>query len=289
MSTSVQKLLENSISVFVDNYHYYACLIQRCAILWTDKVPTAGVRIMPNGVIELLINPEFFFNLSSKERVGLLMHEMLHLISDHIVRSLGLHPSRANVSMDTAINQYIPLPYLPPGALLHNNQKIQLPPMQNFEMYYNLLAEDLDIERKQIKKKYQGGLEKNSASKKDQNKSGKPQTEKEKKQEQKKEQQNQLKELLEKQRMIEIDKENCLNSQKMKLEEMVKIAGSQQEVSQIKNQLTSVIKDQSEIIDRQNKISSVLEELSMREVSLSALAIKEKQQKIKTLMEEIYE
>lgn len=150
-------VMKEAISILLNYEPYLACLVQRCTRVYTDKVPTAAVRIMPAGVIELLINPEFFYNQSQEERVGLIWHEMYHLICDHINRSWGLDHKRANISMDEAINQLIPRELLPKRAILpeyFNHEKNKA-----FEFYYNLHLQRDDADKYQQPKAYQGGVD----------------------------------------------------------------------------------------------------------------------------------
>ncbi len=275
---SVQKLFEETVNILIDNYQYYACLVQRCVILWTEKIPTAAVRIMPNSTIEMVINPEFFYNLSDKQRVGLIKHELLHLMNDHISRSLGLNPKIANVAMDTAINQFIPTIFLPPGALLDNNQKIELPPLENFEVYYNLLMNDPAINKKQVKKKYKGGLEKKQ---KKSNKSSK--------EEEKNQMKEVLKQLFDQQIRIEKDKENSLKSQREKLTEAKKIANDLSVFDELKELQSPILEKQSSHKKLQNQISDLLKELKMDDLSSEVTQVQEKLSSVEKDMGSLYE
>lgn len=149
--------MDKTVSILLSYEPFMACLVQRCKLRWTDKCPTAGVRILPGGVIELLVNPEFFYLQSEAARVGLIWHEMYHLICGHIDRSYGLDPHTANVAMDEAINQLIPQKFLPKKAILpeyFNHEK-----RQAFEVYYNLHKKRGDAAKYQQKKEYQGGID----------------------------------------------------------------------------------------------------------------------------------
>ena len=275
---SVQKLFEESVNVLIDSYQYYACLVQRCAILWTDKVPTAAVRIMPNSIIEMVVNPEFFYNLSDKQRVGLIKHELLHLMNDHISRSLGLNPKIANVAMDTAINQLIPKPFLPPGALLDNNQKIELPALESFEIYYNKLMNDPAINKKQVQKKYKGGLEKQQKQK-----------QKNKKEEEKNQMKEVLKQLFDQQVRIEGEKEGSVKSQKDKYLEAKKIANDQSVFDDLKVKQAPVTEKQKLSSNLQGQIETLLKELKMDDLIPDLTPVKKKISEVQTSMEKIYE
>ena len=137
------KMYEDSSSILLEHFPFYAYLLQRFILIWTTDIKTAGVRIMPRGNIELLINPEFFALLADKERPGLLLHEILHIASKHLKRGIGLSDKdKGNRAMDTEINQVIPLSMLPMGALLPDNQSVPLPENEPFEVYYRLLPSE---------------------------------------------------------------------------------------------------------------------------------------------------
>ncbi len=130
--------MEKTRVFLATKYPFYAAMLNQCVFKWSKQVPTAGVRINLAGNAELAVNKEFFYGLDEHARVGLLIHEMLHLSMKHITRAKGLEPRRANVAMDIAINQYIPKEMLPPGALLPN--QFQLAPGKAFEHYYAELS-----------------------------------------------------------------------------------------------------------------------------------------------------
>lgn len=114
-----------SISVariqLVSAFPYYGEILQNCLFSWSPSVGTAGVGLDKKGRVHLVVSPKFWDELSEPHRVGLLMHEMLHLAMDHNVgakRDQGMVHKLANIAEDIAINQYIPSDLLPNGALL---------------------------------------------------------------------------------------------------------------------------------------------------------------------------
>jgi len=121
---------------------FYAILLQKHSFHWCDDVKTAGVGITAKGVPVLYISPKFFLSLNKFERVGLLMHEMLHVVMRHIARGKELHQKIANISMDIAINQLIPVELLPTGALLP--EQFDLKAGESFEFYYVALLNQMD-------------------------------------------------------------------------------------------------------------------------------------------------
>lgn len=87
-------------------------------------------------------NPEFLLSLSPQQRVGLLVHEVMHIAYGHAWRRGGREPKRFNVSADLAINGPIRDAKfsLPPGALFPGSGQFRdLPPNLSAEEYYNRL------------------------------------------------------------------------------------------------------------------------------------------------------
>lgn len=150
-------MLEKEISLLLSIEPYFGVLCQKCRIKWSEEIPTAGVRIMPQGVIEMIVNPEFYFLKTQHEKVGLIWHELLHLVANDVKNYIGLDPNRANIAMDEANNQYIKPQYLPKRAILPEFFKHER--NKPFEYYYNLHLKRDDSQKYQQKKKYEGGLD----------------------------------------------------------------------------------------------------------------------------------
>lgn len=257
-----QKFLEQTVGMLIESYPFFGCLVQRCSINWTFAMPTAAVRVLPNGNLEMVINPEFFCQLTPKERVGLVLHEMYHLTCDHLSRSFGLDGQIANIAMDTAINQHIPIDYLPPGALLPDNvvhlenrvrkaqgeAEIKLDHMQAFEVYYNILKTEFDrqhIQKMQNPHKFEGSLDAN-------NQPQKPQTP-----EEKKKQEEQMKKML----------EEILQEEKNLEEEKQKLLASKTQLSAAERKtLSEVVETQKQLVEDQKTISDLIKKMNMPEI-----------------------
>lgn len=72
---------------------------------FSKKVPTAGVCI--EGInYKLIVNPDFWDSLSNDHKQGLILHEALHIILNHLLMRDEFGDQRlANVAMD----QQVPL------------------------------------------------------------------------------------------------------------------------------------------------------------------------------------
>jgi predicted metal-dependent peptidase len=110
--------LESARSILITEQPYYAYMLQACRFSWNDQVKTAGVRVNGVGQVELIISPKFWNALAGYTGVGLLMHEMLHILKEHLHRGKELNHRIANMAMDITINQFIPPHWLPKGALM---------------------------------------------------------------------------------------------------------------------------------------------------------------------------
>ena len=84
---------------------------------FTENCATAGVGKHGIGM-RLVINPNFFGELSESHQHGLLKHELLHIAFGHIVMA-DRYPNKKlfNIAADIEINQYIDDHMLPPGGL----------------------------------------------------------------------------------------------------------------------------------------------------------------------------
>ena len=109
---------------------------------YRKDLPTAGVS--KNGIgVQLAINPEFYEGLTSRQQVGLLKHEILHVSFGHLgMRDLYPDKKLFNIAADLEINQYIKSDDLPPGGLtLDTFPELKLPQRAGTNKYYSLLEE----------------------------------------------------------------------------------------------------------------------------------------------------
>jgi predicted metal-dependent peptidase len=112
---------------------------------WNESIPTAGVS-KHNINYKLVINTEFWGSLSSDHKKGLLWHELLHIVFDHLnLRDEFADKRLFNIAADCELNQYIIPSYLPNGAILPStfpNLKLERKAGTNY--YYNMLLDNQD-------------------------------------------------------------------------------------------------------------------------------------------------
>jgi predicted metal-dependent peptidase len=97
------------------NSLFYAHMLMNCKISYSDKLPApAGVRVTSR--IEVTINPAMWNTIPVIAQIGILKHEMMHVIMGHtgqkkqLVETLKLSHKQLNIAMDCAINQLDDLP-----------------------------------------------------------------------------------------------------------------------------------------------------------------------------------
>lgn len=101
-------VLEETLVKMIQNYPYYANLIQQMDKKLTSEVPVAAVSVTSR--INLYINPESFGSLPLNVRIGVLLHECYHILHDHIGRSKSVAKQfnkALNIAADRAINEHL--------------------------------------------------------------------------------------------------------------------------------------------------------------------------------------
>lgn len=124
-------------------YGLFLLNVQKEIVPKEHPIQTAGMG--PNGInFTLYVNEHFWDNLDPKYHVGLLKHEMLHLIFGHCTNLYDVDDQETmNQGMDCEINQYIDL--LPDGGItLDKVSKLlgeKLEPKKGSWYYYKKLQQ----------------------------------------------------------------------------------------------------------------------------------------------------
>jgi predicted metal-dependent peptidase len=104
------------------------------------EVETMAIGSGPNQTLALYVNADFWQNelQNPKYRVGVLKHEMLHIVFRHMfVREPGLDSHLLNIAFDLVVNQYIAREYLPDDSIfLDSFPELHLEAGQTWFYYY---------------------------------------------------------------------------------------------------------------------------------------------------------
>lgn len=133
--------LEKACKNLIIKDPFYGVFLLNLNKYFTDKCPTACVK--PNGInIDLCINKSFWDSLSDEMQLGVLKHELLHIILKHFnFFEVYSNATKRNIAADCEVNSYIPIlqndPYCYP-------RKWNLENCQGTVYYYNHLPDTED-------------------------------------------------------------------------------------------------------------------------------------------------
>jgi predicted metal-dependent peptidase len=155
---------------------YYACVVTAMQTKFTNEVPLAGVRFTKEEkTLEMAINPDAFLKLTEQERVGLLLHEVMHVLNLHILNRDKDFPNHklGNIAQDIAINDILAdidsgKLTLPEGGCL--SKGFGFPNKKSADYYYGEL-----VKREEENKQQQGGQQEQGGQDDGQSQDGQPQ------------------------------------------------------------------------------------------------------------------
>jgi len=132
-----------------DNFYGYFLFQMSREIRFDIGSPTA-VNFMGANYV-LYFNPLIFLNLNIKQMESTIKHEILHVVSMHLIRAKdfkGSHSTLAvNMAMDIVVNKY--LNYLPPYATtlegVNLKYALNLQPYESFEYYADKIQTVIDL------------------------------------------------------------------------------------------------------------------------------------------------
>ena len=131
---------------------FFAALSRRIQKRPTTAIPTAGVRLNPNTAqFEMAYNPQFFEDLTEKQRLGVLKHEFYHIIFEHVTGRLPPEGMSKmwNVATDLAINSHL-MGELPEGGCFPTIEPFQEYPLGlSAERYFSMLQNDEQFQPKE--------------------------------------------------------------------------------------------------------------------------------------------
>ena len=133
-----------------DNFYGYF-LFQMLREIKFDISSPSAVNFK-NAKYVIYFNPIIFLNLNMKQMESTIKHEILHVISMHIIRAKNLKGRYStlaiNMAMDIVVNKY--LDNLPPYATtleqVNLNYSLKLEPYETFEYYVEKIQTEFDLQ-----------------------------------------------------------------------------------------------------------------------------------------------
>lgn len=133
-----------------DNFYGYF-LFQMEKIIRFDMTSATSVSFKGAKYV-IYFNPIIFLELNIKQMETAIKHEILHIVSQHLIRGKDLKNKYTtlaiNMAMDVVVNQY--LNYLPPYAItleyINMKYNLKLDPYKTFEYYLEKIQTELDLQ-----------------------------------------------------------------------------------------------------------------------------------------------
>ena len=133
-----------------DNFYGYF-LFQMEKVIRFDMTSATSVNFKGAKYV-IYFNPIIFLELNMKQMETTIKHEILHIVSQHLIRGKELKDKYSNLAinmaMDVVVNQY--LNYLPPYAItleyINVKYNLKLEPYKTFEYYLEKIQTELDLQ-----------------------------------------------------------------------------------------------------------------------------------------------
>ena len=141
-------------SEFAADYVFYLHMVSQCRIKFDPDMKAPAAVNFEYDHYNLFINPTRWDELPLPHRVGIVKHEMLHILYQHIFRKEERYHDHFNIAADCALNQHITRSHLPDLAVLPDTMSTQLslqagksivvPPNLTSEEYYDLIQQVIE-------------------------------------------------------------------------------------------------------------------------------------------------
>ena len=133
-----------------DNFYGYF-LFQMEKVIRFDMTSATSVSFKGAKYV-IYFNPIIFLELNMKQMETTIKHEILHIVSQHLMRAKELKDKYStlaiNMAMDVVVNQF--LNYLPPYAItleyINTKYDLKLEPYKTFEYYLEKIQIELDLQ-----------------------------------------------------------------------------------------------------------------------------------------------
>jgi predicted metal-dependent peptidase len=135
----------------------------------SDDVET--IRMINDSALKLIYNKQWYESISNENAIGVVIHELLHIILLHSYRRESREKLLWTIACDMAVNEHISADLLPKGSVtvevIAKEIRERIPKFKSAEFYYEVISKDESqfsfFERKDdIKVVLKSGMELNS-------------------------------------------------------------------------------------------------------------------------------
>ena len=132
----------------IDKHPFFSNLLSNFQIETREETPYAAGVWVKNQIAHMYINPILFFEYPSDVQVGIMQHEIWHIILGHQNREYTRNHELFNIAADLAINKnMVPQQYLPEGGCFYDVKPFKLPAKLAAEEYYKLILDDQQLQK----------------------------------------------------------------------------------------------------------------------------------------------
>lgn len=133
ISTNYIQLADKSMAPPKPMHIFYTHFLQALRYEESNEIPLAAMKFAPNSPTGVLVvNPRNVKNLNLRSYSGLIVHELMHLMYDHLhAPELKQWPKLSNIAMDMSINQLVLKDryLLPSGTnIMEDNPELEVNP-----------------------------------------------------------------------------------------------------------------------------------------------------------------
>lgn len=122
---------------------FYGYVASSVCMIESDKIETIKMASLPDMVIHY--NPIWFASLTNDEKVGIVLHELMHVILLHQYRRGSRQNILWSVACDMAVNEMLPEKYVISDAItvgrIADKTKKKIETDKNAEYYYSIITD----------------------------------------------------------------------------------------------------------------------------------------------------
>ena len=146
-------LVDNvNLSLMEDKDNFYGYFLFQMEKVIRFDITSATAVNFKGAKYVIYFNPIIFLELNMKQMETTIKHEILHIVSQHLMRGKELKDKYStlaiNMAMDVVVNQY--LKYLPPYSItleyINVKYNLKLEPYKTFEYYLEKIQTELDLQ-----------------------------------------------------------------------------------------------------------------------------------------------
>ena len=130
--------IEIAIARLADAFPYHVAVLDRVKLVVRPDLDTMAVTVSGDDVV-IYYNPEFALAITADELGGVLLHEVHHVIFQHVTADPAAFPDSwaRTVAEEVTVNEFVKLPL--PGEPVTLDRVPNLPPMESTRERYNRL------------------------------------------------------------------------------------------------------------------------------------------------------